>query len=699
MNRFVTFLLFAVLVMPVGYSFGEDTTIHSAISSKNRKILERLLRNGKNVDITDDKRDTPLLHLIKQANQGTEDTEWDIVEIAKLLLEYKANPNVVSDWPNKTPLLLAAEQGNEKLMDLLLEYGADINQRGIWTPGQSGNTALHAAVVNGNEEAAKLLLSKGADVNAKGTNDNTPLFHAVMWHLHMVELLVSNGADVNAKNNRGETPLHIIAGLYPQKTWAKNHRIEVMKILSEAGADLEAKDRSGKTPLSVAAEGPCSKESVEVLSKYGANFENMNNIGLKLIAIPASYSDKELKDWFDRNVPDVNQKDKQGIPLLHRAVIGGKGKIIKELLSRGANVNAIDKQAKTALHLAVCDPQSDIVDLLIKYKADVNARDNNGKTPLHYLAKMLTIGGENIERDIPKESLILLLSNGAKVDIKDNRGSSPLEQQLSWRPQGQNGRKYRDKMIKLLSQHQSDLPAKINAAKKDLYNEDVYTRRKAAIDLYYLGDYSGVPIMIESLESSEYPLTCSIANAVLREITGNDFSEGKSLRRLSKNQQKEVIKKWVKWWQENKNSIKADKIDRNRLVEILKNDANQRQQFIAQLIEKEKTKPELPEFKEPHNTPQKTFEEFIAALKAGDDAKALSFMADQLAKTYKSILKQLSGLDRQVFINNMGQHIFFDHGLGGMLSYEILVEDDDGIFYYPISFGKDDNGNWIITNF
>jgi len=694
MNRFATFLLFAVFVMPVGYSFGEDTTIHSAISSKNRKMLEQLLKNGENVDITDDKRDTPLLHLIKQAEQGTEDTEWDIVEIAKLLLEYKSNPNVVSDWPNKTPLLLAAEQGNEKLMDLLLEYGADINQRGIWTPGQSGNTALHAAAVNGNEEAAKLLLSKGADVNAKGTNDNTPLHHAVKRHLHMVELLVSNSADVNAKNNRGETPLHIIAGLYPQKTWAKNHRIEVMKILLEAGADLEAKDRSGKTPLSIAAESTYSKESVEILSKYGANFENMNNIGLKLIAIPASYSDKELKDWFDKNVIDVNQKDKQGVPLLHRAVIGGKEKIIKELLSRGANVNAVDKQAKTALHLAVCEPQSNIVDLLIKYKADVNARDNNGKTPLHYLAKTITIGGENIERDIPKESLILLLSNGAKVDIKDNRGSSPLEQQLSWRPQGQNGRKYRDEMIKLLSRHQSDLPAKINAAKKDLYNEDVYTRRKAAIDLYYLGDYSGVPIMIESLKS-KFKNNRSVANAVLKEITTQDFSEGKSLRQLSLDEEKAAIERWITWWEQNKTNIKADEV--TGFAEVLKGEAKARARYHAAAREAERNNPDLPTFDDLEKTPHATLEKFKTALLAGDDEKALSYMAPHIAEKYREIFGQL-GPHRRDFVEGMG-NIYFDMELSNVLYYEMLSEQDVGRFSFPIHFAQDLDGNWIITNF
>lgn len=694
MNRFATFLLFAVFVIPVGYSFGEDTTIHSAISSKNRKMLEQLLKNGENVDITDDKRDTPLLHLIKQAKQGSEDTEWDIVKIAKLLLEYKANPNVVSDWPNKTPLLLAAEQGNEKLMDLFLEYGADINQRGIWTPGQSGNTALHAAAVNGNEEAAKLLLSKGADVNAKGTNDNTPLHHAVGRHLHMVKLLVSNGSDVNAKNNRGETPLHIIAGLYPQKTWAKNHRIEVMKILLEAGADLEAKDRSGKTPLSIAAESPYSKESVEILSKYGANFENVNNIGLKLIAIPASYSDKELKDWFDKNVIDVNQKDKQGVPLLHRAVIGGKEKIIKELLSRGANVNAVDKQAKTALHLAVCEPQSNIVDLLIKYKADVNARDNNGKTPLHYLAKTITIGGENIERDIPKESLILLLSNGAKVDIKDNRGSSPLEQQLSWRPQGQNGRKYRDEMIKLLSRHQSDLPAKINAAKKDLYNEDVYTRRKAAIDLYYLGDYSGVPIMIESLKS-KFKNNRSVANAVLKEITTQDFTEGKSLRQLSLDEEKAAIERWITWWVQNKTNIKADEV--TGFTEVLKGEANARARYHAAAKEAEKNNPDLPTFDDHEKTPQATLEKFKTALLAGDDEKALSYMAPHIAEKYREIFPQLV-LHRRDFVEGMGD-IYFDMELSNVLYYEMLTEQDEGRFSFPIHFAQDLDGNWIITMF
>ncbi|ORY09452.1 hypothetical protein BCR34DRAFT_516475, partial [Clohesyomyces aquaticus] len=57
----------------------------------------------------------------------------------------------------------ALVKGNEQVVKLLLDKGADVNAQG----GRYGN-ALQAALVKGNEQVVKLLLDKGADVNAQG---------------------------------------------------------------------------------------------------------------------------------------------------------------------------------------------------------------------------------------------------------------------------------------------------------------------------------------------------------------------------------------------------------------------------------------------------------------------------------------------------------------------------------------------------
>jgi hypothetical protein len=184
----------------------EETALQCAISSRNIEILKILLNSRADVNKKDRLSDvTPLHHLLLTSadNRPPAPDDWDDLEAARLLLEQGANPNVCG-W-DKTPLLIAAEQENEEMVDLLLSYGADINQVGRLVPSLSGYSALHYAAEKGDTKLALLLLDKGADVNIKGTGDISPLHLASSGP--MIELLLSKGADPNALDRFGQPAL------------------------------------------------------------------------------------------------------------------------------------------------------------------------------------------------------------------------------------------------------------------------------------------------------------------------------------------------------------------------------------------------------------------------------------------------------------------------------------------------------------
>jgi len=190
------------------HNWHEETPLRYAISSKNIEILKVLLNNGADANQEGSNRDIPpLLHLLllSDSNQSPAPEGWDELEAARLLLKKGANPNVIGHWPDKSPLFLAVEHGNEKMIDLLLAYGADINQKGELIPAAADYSAIHYAAYKGDTELALLLLDKGADVNIRGANKRTPLHKASSDP--MIELLLSKGADPNALDRFGQPAL------------------------------------------------------------------------------------------------------------------------------------------------------------------------------------------------------------------------------------------------------------------------------------------------------------------------------------------------------------------------------------------------------------------------------------------------------------------------------------------------------------
>ena len=187
--------------------------------------------------------------------------------------------------PQAGPALVdAARAGNLEAAKQHLAAGADVDFR-----NQEGLTALHMAAVKGHNKVAELLIAKGANVNTSGRLiGTTPLDSAaLLGHKEMVELLIDSGADINPQIITGETPLqraeqrgHSAIVEILRKHGGKAGEVtlqlailkgqkDVAKSLITGGADVNAKGLLGRTPLDWAIIGG-KNELANLLRKHGA---------------------------------------------------------------------------------------------------------------------------------------------------------------------------------------------------------------------------------------------------------------------------------------------------------------------------------------------------------------------------------------------------------------------------------------------
>ena len=153
-------------------------------------------------------------------------------------------------------LQAASYRGHEKVVQILLDKGADINAQG----GRYGN-ALQAASYRGDENVVRLLLNHGAVVNRKDIQGRTP-FHLASagGRMKTVEILSSFGSDPNVIDTQGRDCLHHAAS---------RGSVEIVNWLLEVGFDPNYTDRDGWTSLHWAAKNG-SVNTIEILKAAGA---------------------------------------------------------------------------------------------------------------------------------------------------------------------------------------------------------------------------------------------------------------------------------------------------------------------------------------------------------------------------------------------------------------------------------------------
>lgn len=209
----------------------------SALHSSDLKTLNSILSKYANVIVNQNFIDskTPLYWSLKKQD----------MKLVELLIEYKADVDAICDpqW-HYTPLILTLMQHSYDMCELLLENGADVEQLDRY----SMPPILHAILVNCSPEIIKLLLYWGAHTDFIDDAGRSLLHFAAneakTWP-ETISLLLTVGCDESTKDNEGKTALHSASA---------NGSLEVVEVLVDFGGDtlINTVDNAGNLPLHLA---------------------------------------------------------------------------------------------------------------------------------------------------------------------------------------------------------------------------------------------------------------------------------------------------------------------------------------------------------------------------------------------------------------------------------------------------------------
>ena len=173
---------------PTKEELREGKILNAAIN-QNWRVLEKYMHYG--LSPSAHKDGFSLLHFAVIGNHPDK---------VVMLLNQGALINMQDKENGCTPLLLAVKKAHPKVIDALLERGADVNKS-----TKFGYTPLIVSAELGLMKVTQKLLKHGANVNAiTGDGVKTPLLSALMKrHISVAKLLLDAGADVYAKNEFG----------------------------------------------------------------------------------------------------------------------------------------------------------------------------------------------------------------------------------------------------------------------------------------------------------------------------------------------------------------------------------------------------------------------------------------------------------------------------------------------------------------
>lgn len=335
----------------------ESTPLLTAIKLGNATLVATLVQAGADPELTDADGKTPLIVAIEHGHAALVD----------VLLDAGAQVEGKDGKQSWTPVMHAVVKGDAHLVKVLLGWTPEINH-----VCPDGWTALTLAAREGHEQIVSLLLQANAsvdlcDVNAANTgikpyniNKITALIiAAAKGHLGILQHLLKAGAKVDQSGAYGKTALMLAAD---------SGQTATMQALLQAGAKVDQAITDGWTALMYAAyEGHTA--ALEVLLQAGAKIDQADTDGWTALMYAALNGHTETLQALLQAGATVDQAKPNGLTALMCAAENGHIATLQALLQTGADCNLQSNSGETVLSIAIVQQHDDIVELLRSHLA------------------------------------------------------------------------------------------------------------------------------------------------------------------------------------------------------------------------------------------------------------------------------------------------------------------------------------------
>ena len=416
-----------------------ETPLMTAVRAGSIPVIKALIAAGADVNVKGGGREQTALHWATSQGQH---------EIMKVLIDAKADFNARTElrrefvsfsrgnpqggrltgiadhslesdgsrpglrWINKgglTPLLFAARDGDLESVKMLVTAGANLNA----TTG-IGETALMLAAHNDHTEAALYLLDKGADPNIVEAGHTALHFAVARKNMDLVKALIAHKADVNIRLTKGQPdpdgnlrynqlPEYLL-GATPYLLATALNETDTMRVLAAAGADPKTPMEDGTTPTMASMgvfPGVFTFIPFVKIGEKGAQGDNTAYFQRRRL-----FSETRVLETMKLAVELSGGED---INAARGALVTYHVGNSRNLVGRGVG--------DTALHIATADKYPTVIEFLISKGAKTDIKNRRGLTPLAVAkspGRQFITGGDNGEKIGDEKVAAVLAGLGAQ---------------------------------------------------------------------------------------------------------------------------------------------------------------------------------------------------------------------------------------------------------------------------------------------
>ena len=283
----------------------------------------------------------------------------------------------------------------KQIIELLLEHGADVNNR-------INNAPTTPILMVRTADILQVFLDHGAEVRTNAPHGGLPEAIAcnrdVKDPVSMFTVLLAHGVRLTTSDQAGPNVLQCAV---------MTHHPELETFLLAHGVPPDLRDASGRTALF----GALDQASMDPLLQHGADINAMDAKHATPLS-DAIAQGRQLQAQLllalgakGQGTANINESP------LSSAATSGQLSVVASLVAKGVDVNAKNRLGNTPLHLAIDADQNAVAEFLIAHGADINSKGRLGRTPLHFAASRNNAA-----------LVALLLSRHADVSVRDDEG-------------------------------------------------------------------------------------------------------------------------------------------------------------------------------------------------------------------------------------------------------------------------------------